>query len=76
MIPYMHIKSTKVTIYKTGYLQLCPVLWVALIEEVDVDPDRLVGADVERGSLDLGVAEQHLRLDLAPRVVGTKRKKR
>ena len=43
-------------------LQLCAVLGVALVEEVDAGPDGLPGDDVEGGRLDLRVAEHHLRL--------------
>ena len=43
-------------------LQLGAVLWVALVEEVDADPDGLPRDDVEGGRLDLRVAEHHLGL--------------
>ena len=47
-------------------LQLCPVLGVALVEEVHADPDGLPGDDVEGGGLDLRVAEHHLGLRVIP----------
>ncbi len=48
-------------------LQLGGVLGVALAEEVDVDPDGLAGVHVLGRGLDLGVAEEHLGLDLSGR---------
>ena len=47
-------------------LQLCPVLGVALVEEVHADPDGLPGDDVDGGGLDLRVAEHHLGLRVIP----------
>ena len=61
MTQYIKCKSNKNNSFESS-LQLCPVLWVALVEEVHADPDRLPRDDVECGRLDLGVAKHHLSL--------------
>ena len=45
--------------------KLGDVLRVTLVQEVDCDLDRLLGGHVDGRRLDLGVAEQHLGLDLS-----------